>query len=84
MRQLKSIPATRNTTRKVVLFTTGLALTIGGIYAIDHIDTILGNHRWTFQILAGLGIGAVPLIIGVFLMTIVGLVAYHDHKHIEA
>lgn len=57
----------------VLLFMAGLALVIGGVYVIDHIDTLLAGHQWAFKVLAGLGMGAFPLIIGVFIMVLVGI-----------
>lgn len=54
--------------RILLLLIAGLALIIGGAYAVDHIDAIFAGQSQSAKLLAGLGIGALPFIIGVFIM----------------
>ena len=57
-----------NLRRRLLLFAVGAGLGVWGTYAIDHIDVILVGQRWSVTFLAGLAIGAFPLILGAVLM----------------
>jgi len=72
--------------RAILFFMAGLGLTIGGTYVTNHIGTIFEGQQWSFQVIAGLGIGATPVIIGVFIMvvTVISVVADFRLEQLKA
>ena len=54
--------------KSLLLFIVGAGLSFWGTYAVSNISTIIEGQRWSTTFLVGLVIGALPLIVGAFLM----------------